>query len=71
MNFASKGEQTGCTFTYSGDASAGGHISAHDLLTGTSVAPLTVNANGFQGYAPVPTLAPRAGHVLLLDKPAS
>ncbi len=68
LNFASKGDQTGCTFTYSGDALPAGVYRPSDLLTGEQAAELTVDANGFQGYAPVQSLAPRAGHVLLLDR---
>ncbi len=68
VNFASKGEQTGCTFSYNGDAIPAGVYRPTDLLTGEQVAELTVDANGFQGYAPAPSLAPRAGYVLLLDR---
>ena len=71
VNFASKGEQTGCTFSYNGDALPAGVYRPSDLLTGEQVAELTVDANGFQGYAPAPSLAPRAGYVLLLDRSSS
>ena len=71
VNFAAKGEQTGCTFSYSGDALTGGHISGARPADRQDVAPFTVDADGFGDYAPVASLAPRAGYVLLLDKSGS
>jgi alpha-amylase len=68
LNFAHKGEPEGCTFSYSGDALPAGTFQMTDLLGGAAVAPLTTTASGFQGYAPLPSLAARAGHILLLEQ---
>ncbi|MCX7707510.1 MAG: alpha-amylase family glycosyl hydrolase [Anaerolineae bacterium] len=67
LNFARK-EVKGCTFSYSGDALPAGTYQIRDLLSGSATAPLAVTANGFQSYAPLPNLAARAGHVLLLGQ---
>jgi glycosidase len=71
VNFAAKGEQTGCTFSYTGDILPAGVYQAGDLLAGEQAAGLTVAASGFQGYAPLPAIEPRAGHVLLLEPTGS
>ncbi len=68
LNFARKGEQTGCTFSYSGDALPAGTHQMRDLLTDSVAAPLTATANGFQNYAPLPSLAARSGHILLVER---
>lgn len=70
-NFASKGAQTGCTFSYQGGALPAGAYQAHDLLTDRDVAPLAVDTSGFQDYAPMTSLAPREALILLLGKPGS
>ncbi len=67
LNFGRQ-ELTGCTFSYSGDALPAGTYQMRDLLNGSVAVPLTVTANGFQDYAPLPSLAARAGHVLLLGQ---
>ncbi|MFZ2488502.1 MAG: alpha-amylase family glycosyl hydrolase [Anaerolineae bacterium] len=67
LNFARKGEQSGCTFSYTGMALATGQYTAHDLLTDSDVAALTVAADGFTSYAPVETLAPREVRILHLQ----
>ena len=67
VNFAAKGELTGCTFGYAGEILPPGAYRASDLLTGEQAADLTVGANGFEGYAPVPAIAPRGEHILLLE----
>lgn len=67
LNFARKGEQEGCTFSYSGGSLAAGTYQMRDLLNGGDAAPLTATADGFQAYAPLPSLAARAGHILLLE----
>jgi glycosidase len=68
VNFAKKGKQAGCTFSYDGGILPAGAYQARDLLTGAAVAPLDVEAGGFQSYAPVPTLPHQAGFVLLLEE---
>jgi glycosidase len=68
LNFDRKGEQAGCTFSYSGDALPTGTFQMTDLLGGAAAAPLTTTAGGFQDYAPLPSLAARAGHILLLEQ---
>lgn len=67
LNFDRKGEQEGCTFSYSGDALPAGTYQMRDLLNDGDAAPLAVTAAGFQAYAPLPSLAARAGHILLLE----
>ncbi len=67
LNFARKREQESCTFSYSGPALPAGTFQMTDLLGGVAVAPLTTTASGFQGYAPLPSLTARAGHILLLE----
>jgi len=67
LNFDRKGEQEGCTFSYRGGSLAAGAYQMRDLLNGGDAAPLTVTADGFQGYVPVPSLTARAGHILLLE----
>lgn len=67
LNFDRKGEQEGCTFSYSGDALPAGTYQMRDLLNDGDAAPLTATAAGFQAYAPLPSLAARAGHILLLE----
>jgi glycosidase len=67
LNFDRKGEQKGCTFSYSGDSLPAGAYKMRDLLSESDAAPLTVTADGFQAYAPLPSLAARAGHILLLE----
>jgi glycosidase len=67
LNFARKGEQKGCTFGYDGDALPAGSFEMTDLLSGAAVAPLTTTASGFRDYAPLPSVAARAGHILLLE----
>ena len=44
VNFASKGKQTGCTFSYNGDALPAGVYRPTNLLTGEQVADLPVDA---------------------------
>lgn len=68
LDFARKGEQTGCTFSYSGGALPAGTYQVQDLLGGAAAAPLTVTDSGFQDYAPLPSLSARAGHILLLEQ---
>jgi glycosidase len=68
LNFARKGEQKGCTFSYSGGSLPAGTYQMRDLLNDGDAAPLTVTADGFQDYAPLPSLAARAGHILLLEQ---
>lgn len=68
VNFAKKSKQAGCTFSYDGGILPAGAYQARDLLTGAAVAPLAVEAGGFQSYAPVPTLPHQAGYVLLLEE---
>ncbi len=67
LNFARKGEQEGCTFSYRGDALAAGTYPMRDLLSGSAAAALTATADGFQGYAPLPSLTAKSGHILLLE----
>lgn len=67
LNFDRKGEQKGCTFSYSGDSLPAGAYQMRDLLNGGDAAPLTATADGFQAYAPLPSLMARAGHILLLE----
>ncbi len=67
LNFDRKGEQEGCTFSYSGDALPDGTYQMRDLMNESDAAVLTVTADGFQNYAPLPSLAARAGHILLLE----
>lgn len=57
----------GCTFSYSGDALATGTYHVRDLLTEGAVTPLTMTADGFQGYAPRSSLPARSGQVLLVE----
>jgi glycosidase len=57
LNVARKRPQRDCTFSYSGDSLPSGTFQMTDLLGGASVAPLTVTADGFQGYAPLSSLA--------------
>lgn len=66
LNFARKGEQKGCTFSYNGGSLPAGTYQMRDLLNDGDAAPLTATADGFQAYAPLPSLAARAGHILLL-----
>jgi glycosidase len=68
LNFARKGERKGCTFSYTGNALPARTYEMTDLLGGAAAAPLTVAADGFQAYAPLPRLAARAGHILLLEQ---
>jgi glycosidase len=68
LNFDRKGEQEGCTFSYSGDALPDGTYQMRDLMNESDAAVLTVTADGFQDYAPLPSLAARAGHILLLEQ---
>jgi alpha-amylase len=67
LNFDRKGEQEGCTFSYRGGALPAGTYQPVDLLAGAAVAPLTVEADGFAAYAPLPILPARAAHILLLE----
>ena len=67
LNFARKGEQEGCTFSYRGGSLAAGTYPMRDLLNGSAAAPLTATAVGFQDYAPLPSLAAKSGHILLLE----
>jgi alpha-amylase len=67
LNFARKGEQEGCTFSYRGGSLAAGTYPMRDLLNGSAAAPLTATADGFQDYAPLPSLAAKSGHILLLE----
>ncbi len=68
LNFDRKGEQEGCTFSYSGSALPAGEYQPVDLLAGAAVAPLTVTADGFAAYAPLPSMPARAAHILLLEQ---
>jgi alpha-amylase len=67
LNFARKGEQEGCTFSYRGGSLAAGTYPMRDLLSGSAAAPLTVAADGFQDYVPLPSLAAKSGYILLLE----
>ncbi len=67
LNFGRKGELEGCTFSYSGAALPAGVFQATELLSGAAAAPLTTTAAGFQGYAPLPSLAAKTGYILLLE----
>jgi glycosidase len=67
LNFARKGEQRGCIFSYTGNALPAGTYQMTDLLGGAAAAPLTTTASGFRDYAPLPSVAARAGHILLLE----
>ncbi len=68
LNFDHKGEQKGCTFSYSGGALPAGTYQVQDLLGGAAAAPLTMTDSGFQDYAPLASLSARAGHILLLEQ---
>jgi glycosidase len=68
LNFARRGEEKGCTFSYSGSALPARTYQMRDLLNDGDAAALTVTADGFQDYAPLPSLAARAGHILLLEQ---
>jgi len=58
---------TGCTLGAKDSAIPPGSYSPQDLLGKESVAPLTVGAGGgFEGYAPMATLAPLTGYVVLV-----
>lgn len=67
LNFGRKGELEGCTFSYDGAALPVGTWQATELLSGAAAAPLTTTADGFQQYAPLPSLTPKTGYILLLE----
>lgn len=67
LNFARKEELEGCTFSYNGAALPAGTFQATELLSGAAAAPLTTAADGFQDYAPLPSLAAKTGYILLLE----
>jgi glycosidase len=68
LNLAREGRQADCTFSYRGSLLPAGVYQAQDLLAGNTVAPLTVAADGFQGYAPTPSLPAQTSYILLLDR---
>lgn len=68
LNFAAR-EQTGCTFSLPAGNLAPGDYLVRELLTDVEAVRLTVDASGgFSNYAPLETLAPREGYILLLSE---
>jgi glycosidase len=60
---------SGVTFSVATSELAPGTYSAQPLLGAEAGAPLTVGANGaLDGYAPLPTLAPRTGYIFGLTR---
>ncbi len=66
LNLARKDEQSGCTFRYAGKALSAGQYAVMELLSSTAAAPLTVAADGFSDYLPIPVMAAQTAYVLLL-----
>jgi alpha-amylase len=67
LSFSATG-QDGCTFSLPGGGLAPGDYAVRELLAGARAAGVTVDeGGGFGEYAPLETLAPLEGYVLLLE----